>query len=132
MSASAAARTLELFVEEMTLERALEIAARFPVRATLKHRKFYRNKGSRRFGPYRAWFAYWCAEKTTVHRYVGDDRKKMEIEAAHALLRRELDEATAAVARLPEVMRLRELQRLAGAKEGDDSFAVVKFVGDVK
>lgn len=129
---TAAARTLEMFGDEMTLERALEIAARFPVRATLRRRTFYRKKGGRRFGPYKAWFAYWSAEKATVHRYVGDDRKRKDVVAAHALLQRMLDEATAAVCRLPEVVKLRELQRLAGAKEGDDSMAVVKVVGEAK
>jgi hypothetical protein len=129
---SAAARTLQLFTEEMTLERALAIAARFPVRATLRSGKFYRTKAGRRFGPYRAWFAYWRAKKATVHRYVGDDRKKREVELAHALLQRLLDEAAAAVAKLPEVAKLRELQRLAGAKEDDDCVAVVAVIGAVK
>lgn len=132
MSGSAAARTLRLFDEEMTLERALEIAARIPVRAKFRWGKFFTKQGGRQFGPYRKWFAYWRTGGTRVHRYIGDERKKREIELAHALLQRLLDEATAAAAKVPEVKRLRELQQLAGAKEGDDSIAVVNVVGAVK
>ena len=130
---SATARTLELFVdEEITYERALEIAAKIPLRATFQSRKFYAHREGRKFGPYRAWYAYWRQGKRPIQRYIGGTQKKRQIDAAHKLLQHMIDQATAAALKLPQVARLLELQRLSGAKEDDDLVAVVHVVGEAK
>lgn len=130
---SAVARTLELFVdEEITFDRACEIASRIPLRATFTSRKFYAHRDGRKFGPYRAWYAYWRVGKRSIQRYIGHTSKKRQIDAAHKLLQQLIDQATAAAVKVPEVARLLELQRLAGAKEDDDLVAVVRVVGEAK
>jgi len=133
IAGSASARTLDLFVdEELTYEQALEIASRFPLRATFQSRVTSVRRAGRKFGPYRAWYAYWRVGKRPIQRYIGSTHKKRRIEAAHKLLQHMIDQAAAAAVRLPEVVKLLELQRLSGAKEDEDLVAIVQVVGEVK
>jgi len=121
--------SMPLFGEVPTLERARQLAARFP--RGWKFQKMFRKcggaccrrKGFKGHGPYV--FARGIVNGKPVNRYVGTEARQAEIEAAWKLLAPELDAAAAVAraeleqldARRREIdARRRELAPIAGVR----------------
>jgi hypothetical protein len=90
----------------MTIEQAIEITRRVPLRAvfTCEHRIIT----GVLYGPY--WWAQFRREGVPMREYVGLDAKREEIEAAHALVREELERGHAKLS--PEARALFDLEQL--------------------